>query len=502
MYKLIDYTRRLNGVLIATSDGRWDLARVLVGMSILILGMLYGMILATGVSLVYALVPLIAAVGLWMVFAAPEYAALALCGLRWGFVFDAFDRSLKIQSPAVPLAILLLIIMLSLRFGPQKRKLVSDPIAWLIVFYLIYVCMGIWYADFTGPVQGRIGDFIKDVLICLVIMNFLVSPVLFERTIWLIVGVAALLATLTIYQEVTQTYDNSYWDLARVKIAFIVDGQADRPRAGGPLGDPNFYGQIPVLAFPFALWLIFNGKTWLGKLGGGYALLVLLGAIGLTYSRGTFLAFAVALLVYFIYFGFNPRYLLFMLPMAVAAYLAAPSDLKNRLSTLTELVPSNQTTTVSDTSFLGRSVEVAIALNMFLDNPILGVGADNYRPHYISYIREYGSAVEDKERNAHNFYLEIAAEHGVIGLSMVLSMIVLAFQYAHQARQSFLAAGNRRWADLSACFQISFIGYLITAIFLHGDYPRLFWIALALAVGLRQAGQQCLAEVKNTYEPR
>jgi putative inorganic carbon (HCO3(-)) transporter len=491
--RLMDITRRANTAVEQATGKRWNIAHVLVGLAIFGLAGVYGLALAEGFSFTYLLIGPIALVGLWMIFMIPEYAALALCGLRWGFIFDSFDRALKIQSPAIPLAALLLIVILALRFGPAKRKLVADPIAWLLVLYFGWVCLGLWYTEYPRVVEVRISDFAKDVLISLVIMNLITAPAVFERTLWLMIGITAVFSTLTIYQEVTQTYDNTYWDLAKVKIAIIVEGLADRPRAAGPLGDPNFYGQILLMGLPLAMWLIFNARTNFGRFAGVYTVIATLAAIGITYSRGTLLALGVVVLAYFFFFGFSARHLLFIIPVMIAAVMFAPPELTARLSTLSAFAGDGGAT-MADNSFQRRTVEVTMAFNMFLDHPIIGIGADNYRPYYPIYIREYGSPVESVERNAHSYYLEVAAEHGLIGLGLVFGMIWLSIKRIRQAHRDFLAIGNMRWANMATYYLIGCIGYLTTAVILHGDYPRLLWIQMAMSVAIGQAGKIALAE--------
>jgi O-antigen ligase len=134
-----------------------------------------------------------------------------------------------------------------------------------------------------------------------------------------------------------------------------------------------------------------------------------------------------------------------------------------------------------------------MAIYMFADHPVLGVGAMNYREWYPDYIREYGSPVDDVERNAHSFYLEIAAEHGLVGLIVWGGALVMAWSRMRLAQRLFEAAGNVRMATLAMALRIGFIGYLVTAIFYHGSYPRYLWLQVALAVALAVAARRYAA---------
>jgi O-antigen ligase len=57
-----------------------------------------------------------------------------------------------------------------------------------------------------------------------------------------------------------------------------------------------------------------------------------------------------------------------------------------------------------------------IAVQMFLENPILGVGKRNYQALYVEYSSMLGLDPRLEDRQAHSLYLELAAEMGMLGL--------------------------------------------------------------------------------------
>src|SRR5581483_8777938 len=61
---------------------------------------------------------------------------------------------------------------------------------------------------------------------------------------------------------------------------------------------------------------------------------------------------------------------------------------------------------------------------MFLDHPILGVGAGNYAAAYPDYFLP---GWPDPLGHAHNYYLNTAAEMGVIGLAALLFLLGAAY---------------------------------------------------------------------------
>lgn len=457
----------------------------------------YGALLGSGGPLLPLLIAPVGLIGLWLTFTLPEYAALALLGFRWGFIFDSLDAALRLQSPALPLGIALLLVLATRVNAPERRQLRVDPILIVLLCYFLHVAFGVWYAPFPNLVNDRIIDFAKDLVYILVVAFWLVRPQVFEGAIWLLVLVGGLLGTLTVFQEVTQTYDNNYFALARVKIAFIIEGVEDRPRAAGPVGDPNFYGQQLVVLLPLAFWWVLHARFQLARLAAIYCTLAILAGIGLSYSRGALLAVGVMGLVYAVRFKVNLRYSLYLVPLLVVAFLVAPPELKARFNTLGEFVGSSETgAAVEDNSFENRMRHVIIGLNMFLDAPLIGKGADHFKAFYIDYAIQLGLTPDsDQNRNAHNYYLEVLVEHGLIGLGLLLAMFWLAFRNLLVAQRLYQEAGDQRMADLGGFLQVGFAGYATTAFFLHGDYPRFFWLLLGIAIAFYSGARQ-LATVR------
>jgi putative inorganic carbon (hco3(-)) transporter len=486
--------QRIGLALEAVALRRPELLSRAAAIIITLVAIVYGALLATGAPLMVMLVAPMGLIALWLVFTLPAYAALLLLGFRWGFIFDTLDRNIGLQSPSLPLALLLLLV-LAWKIVERERRFTFDPIIILLLCYFAHVAFGYWYVVYPQPVTDRLIDFAKDISYTLVVVFWLIKPRVFAGAAWLMVIIGALLATLTIYQEATQTYDENYWGLARVKIAQIVEGVEDRPRAGGSLGEPNYYAQMLTVPLALALWAGMHARKAWGKLFGGYAALAMLIAIGLTYSRGALLAVVAMVAVYFFRFKIRLRYLLYLIPLVLVAALAAPPELRERFGTLNQLVGESDPAEISDDSLANRSRYLIVGTNMFLDSPIIGLGAGHFKALYSDYIQQMGLSPErDQNRNAHNYYLEVLTEHGLIGIGLVLTMMWLALRRINEARRIYTRLGDTRMADLAGFLEVGFAGYAVSAFFLHGDYPRFLWLLLGMAVAFAAGARQLAAE--------
>lgn len=444
----------------------------------------FGFMLTRTDSLISALILPVGALALVFAWQQPEILTVALLGITWGYISEILVKYHDMPSIAKPLVVLLAVIVVGRRFFKANTSLAQHRLQWWMVAYLLVVCFGLWYADYPARTELVVIDFAKEILLLFVIINLLTSERWFERSIWAMLIVGSVIGTLTCYQELTRSYGNEFGGLARSTIAQIAEGVSNRARAGGPTGEPNAFGQQMLVLVPIGVWAALFARRISSRLFGGYAAFVCLVAAGLSFSRGTYLALLMMVIASVVVLRLNPRYLL-VLPLVYFALAAAPSELRARFGTLDTLLPGAAAQNEeSDASIRRRSVEMWVAAYMFFDHPFIGVGADNFVPHYPDYIRELGSDVNDEQRNAHSYYLEIAAEHGMLGLIVVGGIFVLSFVALQDARRRFKALDNERMAELAAALQVAFIGYAVSAIFLHGDYSRFLWLQVDLATAL------------------
>jgi O-antigen ligase len=89
-------------------------------------------------------------------------------------------------------------------------------------------------------------------------------------------------------------------------------------------------------------------------------------------------------------------------------------------------------------------------------------------------------------RDAHNFYLEMAAESGLVGLSLFGLLLAFSFNGLFQIHKVLIQAGRDADASLVKAYAIGLIGYLTAAFFLHSAYPRFLWLLLGIAMAVAQ----------------
>jgi putative inorganic carbon (hco3(-)) transporter len=471
-----------------------------------LIGLTIGVCVVYGVGLAYDVSPLLLAavpIGLAVAVGAlvrPVLAVPVLLGMTWGYISDirlAYDMMGNITKLLI--ALLLGGVLLQ-RVTSGKKLVLNDSVNWWIVAYLFMVAAGLEYARHPERVMMRLDAIAKDLALYAVLVCTLTTPRAIRYSAWAMLAVGALLGTLTVYQELTETYDTTYGGLARMSVQQVAQDFDARPRATGTTTDPNTYGQQLIVLVPIGLWALVYGRSMRERLAGGYGTLVCLAGIGLSFSRGTFLAVALVLLLFVIHIRLNPRYLFVVVPLLGVLWWFAPPELKARFVSLEQLAPQEDGF-YEESSYRGRSTNMLMGLYMFADHPVIGVGAMNNAMYFPEYIRENGSPVPDETRPVHSLYIEVAADHGVVGLLIFGGLLVLAYNRLRAGQRAFAAVGNRHMAELAVALQIGFVGYLATSLFLHGTYLRFFWLQLAIAVALAAVGRRAVARAEAQRAP-
>jgi O-antigen ligase len=115
--------------------------------------------------------------------------------------------------------------------------------------------------------------------------------------------------------------------------------------------------------------------------------------------------------------------------VALAVSGALPAAILDRLAQTIEYFGVFDVRTVQPTSdnwaIVERMAHWQAGWYMFLDHPWLGVGAGNYAQAYPSY---YVSSWVEPLGHAHNYYLNMLAELGVVGGGLLLLLLGLAYR--------------------------------------------------------------------------
>jgi O-antigen ligase len=149
----------------------------------------------------------------------------------------------------------------------------------------------------------------------------------------------------------------------------------------------------------------------------------------------------------------------------------------------------------------GRTDLWAVGIRMVEAHPIGGVGGGNFVVSSIHYLLEDPGAIKqsryivDHPEVAHNTFLQVSAETGLVGGGLFTLLFVNSFLYALRAIRRFRLAGLREHELLARGIAIAFVGIFTNMFFVAVDTARPLWLLLALGPVLHKLARQDAAGV-------
>lgn len=464
--------------------------------------------------LVYAspnwLWPVAIAVGLllvWLVITNPDLGLAILVFVIYTRFSDIMEHENGIPSFVLPLALLLAGITLA-RWWFSGEIIHSWEKAVILIGAYGFVCFtSLLYAADPSRSQIALVRYAKDCLIVLTVVLALRRRDSLHYVVWALLAAGIFMGTLTVYQQLTGTFTNTYGGFAEAEVKNII-GEVSDYRVAGPVGAPNFYAMILVIIVPLAWDRLWQEKGVFARFIALWSLVVCVLSIIFTFSRGGFLALMLVALFIMVRQSARPDRIFLAVALLVLLMPLLPANYTERLLTTFDLVSGDSNDARNETSFRGRTSEVLVAWRIFADHPLFGVGLNNYKFYYQEYAQPLGWDNRREERSAHNLYLEIAAETGLVGLVTFGAIIGAAFYGLKQTERVLIQRGRYNEAGIVWALAIGLTGYLAASFFLHGAYPRYFWLLMGIALAVPQlVAQPAPAETWDTrvgesHQPR
>ncbi|WP_297853180.1 O-antigen ligase [Meiothermus sp.] len=224
-------------------------------------------------------------------------------------------------------------------------------------------------------------------------------------------------------------------------------------RISGLTENPNLYGVGAVISVMLA-------SLASSRILGLLALIFGLGIVALSDSRAAWLGLLGAIPLWFSRLSSRWGYVFLILSgvfVALALYLWLPSRL-DRLATVTDLNYVNNQS---------RLEIWAVAWQAFLDHPLTGIGIGKFQIYYLKHLPI--DALEPAATHAHNLFLHLLAEAGLLSLTGFLGLLGVIIRILWQKRQ---------WAVLIVIGTALIMNLFDYTWFYAGVYYPL-WVAIA-----------------------
>ncbi|MEX2375121.1 MAG: O-antigen ligase family protein [Dehalococcoidia bacterium] len=266
----------------------------------------------------------------------------------------------------------------------------------------------------------------------------------------------------------------------------------------GRLGDLVYYdandlGMLLVSTIPIGLFFAIRGSSTLKRLAAGVTLTLFMLVIIKTGSRGAFLGL-IGMAVYMV-FAFNAIRRVWRIGIVTSGLIALlVVGGEQYWSLMSTLLNPTEDYNWSGEAESGRMDVWRRGMGYMLQNPVTGVGVSAFpiAEGTISELadrQEYGIGL--KWSAAHNSFVQVGAELGVLGLAFFGLLLWRSYSTA----RSVASAGNARGSPpsdevvLGQALAGTIVGYAVTGFFLSQAYAAYAFVIYALIVGLARASR-------------
>lgn len=256
----------------------------------------------------------------------------------------------------------------------------------------------------------------------------------------------------------------------------------DPSRATSTVGDANELAAALVVGLVIAgAFAINRGFSSPARIAFAATIPFSLVAILLTLSRGGLLALGAALATAVVFAGRRFR------GRAIAMAVVAASVALFYVSVATP--PASRERLLEVGGGTGRIDLWTVAWRMVEAHPANGVGTGNYESSSVHYLLQPGAITRDDfiittPLVAHNTYLQVLAELGIVGLVLFLGIVLFSVVSILLAVRSFERQGNERMEIMARGLFIAMVGLLTAILFISEMYSKLFWLLLAMGPAL------------------
>lgn len=304
---------------------------------------------------------------------------------------------------------LLLWILKRMIVGKRPNMIPATPLNKSILFFLI-VC--VLSASISAFWRESLPNFLTKTLEWFIVYFLVIEAVTTRKHIYIILGVFLLTLAATALDSLVQYY---------VTYKDIFLGHAIEPgtRATAGFKTPNGLGAYLTGAIPIVLaWIFKRDKRLRYRLLLSFLFILLIWSLAVTFSRGAWLTVFLGAMFFALLYGFHRRYLEFYCAFGLMLILVALVLLFGFILTSDWNLPALRYGTA-----YWRLQVWEDTFKMIQDRPLLGHGINTFMRAFEAYRSDPGT----DPTYAHNSYLQLTAETGVIGLAAFLWIFRILF---------------------------------------------------------------------------
>ena len=392
--------------------------------------------------------------------------------IYWLIVMIPFSIAIAPAPMNVFMGFLILCFLLK-KLLMKEKVFVETAINIPCFFLFIITCLSIFNSlSYKDSIKGGIFRLLLYVLIIFIIVGEVKDKKHIKKVILSIISGAIFVALDGIFQGLIGR------DFVRGYKPMIILGLV---RVTASFKDPNTLGIYLSAIAPliFSLTLYYLKK--MQKIFFVFISIVVLAGIILTYSRPTLLAIYIAL---FLLGTVKKDKILggFLILLILLLPFILPKPVKEWAREVD----------YNPIRFMCNDDRIAIyrnSLNMIKAHPLIGVGANTYMKNYKFFKEspEYRNVVTSDYLYAHNNFLHMAAEIGLIGLGVFIWLLYKLFK---ESARIYRGLDDRFFKTVSLSLSACLLAFLVNGLTESSMYSSrvaiIFWYLMGLSLALKK----------------
>lgn len=349
----------------------------------------------------------------------------------------------------------ILAIILVKIINKEKKIYLYKKTDGIVLFLFLWMSLSVFYAKDINAVRISLLTYFQLIITYFIIKSSIDDDVEFHN---LLKAVAILGFGLIIITSLPVLTNPSYF--------INSETFSHKTRIIGSALNPNMFARKLVFMLPICIYLfIKKSKLFL------VPIIIIAFLVFGTFSRagmiGMFVVFGLSMVILNKFFKKGIIISSILILVFIGLFLSL-----NKGNKITERLEKR------DGSVSTRMDMINAAIDMIIKNPILGVGLNNFtvNAHLFGDKPHIGRA-------AHNGYLDVFATLGVPGFLLLLSLLYLSWKKLKIKQESYkLDFDNRGLQNIILMAQfikITFVAYLIMAIWGALTSNKLFWVLLS-----------------------
>ena len=406
-----------------------------------------------------------------------------------------YPRLVKIFNPPKELTFEILVIMCLMFWtfrmvSQEKIKFIRSPLDFSALAFMAICTLSLLWSDSPYITLKELPLFLTGPLLYFIITNNINN----NKQINHIIGVMLVIGGLFGIYGILQ-YNNmdffSFWL-----------GNVGRSKVFGLSGNPGYFAGYLMFPLPIAISLFFVCRNKVKKILLLIGILAMGGALLVTLTRGSYLALGISSIIMFFLFLSSCRnffikdnkkiLIIILIAIIVTTFLFVVPNPLNKQGTVIFKIKSRISVTQlsNDSSLKRREAMWGFSTLMIKDRPLFGSGLGTFKYNTLRYQAKffdqgqnralYPYGVADK---AHNEYLQLGAELGIIGLGIFLWLIISYFNYGVKKLKSIK---DKYILGIVIGLIGSIVAFLVDGLFWFPlrlpTNTAMFWLALGLTI--------------------